>query len=106
MGTKANSSSVVATVAEKMGGSLSLTLANKTQCDDLASTSGVTAMQKMLRSKGGMGATFSLSNIAVAVTCTPNRRRRSVEGRRLSSYTGKVGYVITVPVGSTFTAAT
>merc|ERR1712066_157929 len=103
--TKANSSSTLTTVAEKVSGSLSLTLANKTQCDDLASTSGKTAMQKMLRSKGGISSTFALSNIGITVTRTANRRRLSVEGRRLSAYTGKVDYVITVPVGSTFTAA-
>merc|ERR1712217_122067 len=70
--------------------------ATKAQCDDLASTSGKTAMQKMLRDKAGLGTSFDLTKIDVTVTCTANRRL-SLEGRKLSTYSGKVGYTITVP---------
>jgi hypothetical protein len=61
-------------------------------------------MQKMLRTESGLGASFDLSKIDVTVTCVANRRRLSVEGRRLSTYTGTVGYTITVPASNTVKA--
>merc|ERR1712117_987009 len=73
------------------------TLATKTECDNLASTKGKTAMQTMLRDASKLGSTFDLTKIAVTVSCTANRRR-------LSTYTGNVGYVITVPAGNTVKA--
>merc|ERR1711972_126982 len=97
--TKKSSTTAAANaVAKKVSGSLSMTLATKAQCDDLASKSGKTAMQKMLRDKAGLASTFDLSKITVTVTCTANRRL-SLEGRKLSTYKGDVGYTITVPAG-------
>merc|ERR1712061_236872 len=49
-----------------------------------------------------MGA-FDLTKIDVTVTCTANRRL-SLEGRKLSTYTGKVGNTITVPAGHSVSA--
>merc|ERR1712050_745707 len=95
---KTNATTTASTVAKKVSGSLKMTLATKTQCDDLASTAGKTAMQKMLRDKAGLASTFDLKKIDVTVSCTANRRL-SLEGRKLSTYTGKVGYTITVPAG-------
>merc|ERR1711879_1144060 len=91
------------TTAKKVSGSLTMTLATKTQCDDLASTSGKTAMQKMLRDKAGLASTFDHKKIDVTVTCTANRRLSS-EGRKMSTYTGKVGYTIPVPAGHSVSA--
>merc|ERR1711972_1209225 len=65
--------------------------------------SGKTAMQKMLRDKAGLASTFDLTKIEVTVTCTANRRLSS-EGRKLSTWTGKVGYTITVPTGHSVSA--
>jgi len=100
---KTNGTTTSGTVAKKVSGSLSMTLATKTQCDDLASTSGKTAMQKMLRDKAKLASSFDLTKIDVTVTCTANRRL-SLEGRKLSTYTGKVGYTITVPAGHSVSA--
>merc|ERR1712186_258357 len=100
---KTNATTTASTVAKKVSGSLSMTLATKTQCDDLASTSGKTAMQKMLRDKAKLASSFDLTKIDVTVTCTANRRL-SLEGRKLSTYTGKVGYTITVPAGPSVSA--
>jgi len=101
--TAAKTTAATSTAAKKVSGSLSLTLATKKQCDDLASTGGKTAMQKMLRDKAGLASNFDLTKIGVTVTCTANRRLSS-EGRRLSTYTGKVGYTITVPAGHSVSA--
>merc|ERR1712050_743828 len=100
---KTNATTTASTVAKKVSGSLKLTLATKTQCDDLASDKGKLAMQKMLRDKAGLGSGFDLSKIDVTVTCTANRRLSS-EGRKMSTYTGKVGYTITVPAGHSVSA--
>jgi len=96
--TTTTKKTAASTAAKKVSGSLSMQLATKAQCDDLASTSGKTAMQKMLRNKAGLASTFDLKKIDVTVSCTANRRLSS-EGRKLSTYTGKVGYTITVPAG-------
>merc|ERR1712050_384115 len=100
---KTNATTAANAVAKKVSGSLSMTLATKTQCDDLASTSGKTAMQKMLRDKAGLASTFDHTKIDVTVTCTANRRLSS-EGRKMSTYTGKVGYTIPVPAGHSVSA--
>merc|ERR1712061_917893 len=100
---KTNGTTSTSTVAKKVSGSLSMMLATKTQCDDLASTKGKLAMQKMLRDKAGLASAFDLTKIDVTVTCTANRRL-SLEGRKLSTYTGKVGYTITVPAGHSVSA--
>merc|ERR1719401_1796114 len=102
--TKASTTASGAT-AQKVSGSLALTLGTKTECDDLGTTKGKTALQTMLRDTSGLGKTFDLKKIDVTVTCKANRRRLSVEGRRLSTYTGTVGYAITVPAGSTVKAS-
>merc|ERR1712232_297621 len=101
--TTSTTTAAASTAAKKVSGSLSMTLATKTQCDDLASTAGKTAMQKMLRDKAGLASTFDLTKIDVTVTCTANRRLSS-EGRKMSTYTGKVGYAITVPAGHSVSA--
>merc|ERR1712232_1128027 len=102
-GNGTTTSGAATTKEQKVSGSMVLTMATKTECDNLASTKGITGMKNMLRDKGKLGSSFSLSKIAVTVTCA-KARRLSVEGRRLTSYKGTLAYTITVPKGSTVSA--
>merc|ERR1712187_331508 len=111
MGTATETATATATTmaatagSKKVSGSLALTLANETWGNDLKSSEGKTGMQKMFRDQGGLAKTFNLSNIAVTVACAATRRL-SVAGRRLSTWTGTVGYTITVPAGAASNVAT
>merc|ERR1712026_56022 len=99
-GNMSGSTGAPTTGTSTISGSLAFDTGSAAECASMQTANGTAAMKEVLSAASGV---TNMDNIAATVTC--GARRRLSDGRRLSGSKANVAYTITIPAGSSATAA-
>merc|ERR550532_3458403 len=95
-----NTTGAPTTGVTTLTGTLTFTTGSATECANMQTANGTLAMKEVLKAASGVSST---NDVAATVTCTT--RRRLSDGRRLAGPKANVAYTVTIPAGSSATAA-